>query len=207
MSRTEGQEWVARRAKAVLEVYTAFDALTENGIELQDRGEDMQIPCPFHNDTRPSARYYARGGNDCRFHCFKCKYHLHGIDLFMKFKNLDFITALVELERRFRIKVPRRPEAPDIKDPVDRASNYVSDAWADAPRVIKILEARLPKLRGSIPMADYVKFCRVLDSVQWDLDRSEGVTTPDMVQILGVVKRMMDDAACNVDTASRIMDK
>lgn len=206
MSRTEAQDWVARRAKAVLAVYSAFDALTENGIELQDRGEDMQIPCPFHNDTRPSARYYARGGIDSRFHCFKCKYHLHGIDLFMKFKNLDFMTALVELERRFRIKVPRRPEAPDIKDPIDRSSGYVSDAWSDAPRVVKILEARLPKIRGVVPMSDYVKFCRVLDSVQWDLDRSEGVTTPDMVQILNRVKAMMEEASVRSADASLIVD-
>lgn len=206
MSRTEGQEWVTRRAKAVLAAYTAFDALTENGIELQDRGEDMQIPCPFHNDTRPSARYYARGGTDCRFHCFKCKYHLHGIDLFMKFKNLDFMTALVELERRFRIKVPRRPEAPDIKDPVDRASDYVSDGWSDAPRVVKILEGRLKSLRGVVPMSDYVRFCRVLDSVQWDLDKSEGTTTPDMVHVLSRVKAMMEEASSRSAEASAIVD-
>lgn len=192
--RTDVQEWVQRRAAAVMDVYTTYDALLEGGVDVGEPGEDMQIPCPFHPDTRPSARYYARSGRDARFHCFKCKYHLHSIDVFAKFKNLEFMEALKQLERRFRINVPKIPELQETPDPVDRGSDYVSEAWSDVPRVLKILEDRLTRLRYVVPMGEYIKFCRVLDSVKWDFDRL-GSPGPGMVEILGTVKKMMEDAA------------
>ncbi len=177
-----------------MEVYSAFDCLVENGIELSSPTEDMQIPCPFHPDSRPSARYYSRGVKDGRFHCFKCRFHLHSVALYAQFRNMEFMKALVELERRFRIKIPLRPEAPEIKDPVDRGSDYISPAWQDVPRVLKILEARLPNLRKKIPLEDYVKFCRVLDNVVWDLEKSGGEQNESMVIALHKVLTMMDES-------------
>jgi hypothetical protein len=192
MSKTDIQEWISRRTKAVMDVYSAFDCLAENGIELISPTDDMQIPCPFHPDTRPSARYYAMGGRDGRFHCFKCKYHLDSINLFAKFNNYEFMKALSELERRFRIKIPLRPDAPEIKDPVDRGSDYISPAWSDVPRFLKILEDKLARIRYKVPMQDFIKFCRVLDSVQWDIDHN-GEQTKSMIDILGKVRVMMEE--------------
>jgi hypothetical protein len=106
--------------------------------------------------------------------------------------------ALTELERRFRIKIPRKPEGPTIVDPVDRGSSYVSDKWHDVPRVLALLEQKLLRIRDKCAMVDYVKFCRVIDAIRYDFDKTEKVT-PDMVAVLRRAGSMMDDVAAILD--------
>ena len=101
--------------------------------------------------------------------------------------------ALRDLERRFRIRVPERPDSPELEEPPDRSSSsYVSAAWRDVERILPILERKLRRLRDAASMTDYVRFCRVLDAVQWDLDRNNGEPTPQMVLILDKVRKRMD---------------
>jgi hypothetical protein len=197
-NRTVIQEWVARRVAAVREAYSPFDVLMERGIQdIPDKTTPAQIACPFHGvDHKPSARFYPAGSgrNYDIVRCFKCKENWDCINLHAKFKGIKFMEALVELERRFRIRVPKRPEAPEFTEPTDRGANYISDKWDDVPRVLILLETKLIRLRDKVPLTDYVKFCRVLDTVQWDLDRAAGKQTPDMVRILKRLRDVMDEA-------------
>jgi DNA primase len=163
--------------------------MLEAGIELIDKDTELQIRCPWHGpDNTPSARYYA--GQDPHFHCFTCKLHMRGIDIFGKLHNLKFMGALSELERRFNIKVPRRPET-DIEAPEDRNGQYQSKAWDDIPRVMDMLEAKLLRLRNSVPMTDYIKWCRILDAIRWDLDHNGGQPLPQMSIALSKLRNMM----------------
>src|SRR5271170_6588749 len=132
------KEWIQRRVAAVREVYSAYQFLTEHGVELPDESTAFQTNCLFHGaDNRPSARYYPReGGRYDYLRCFKCRENWDCINLLAKFNGLRFMEALQDLERRFHIKIPRRPEAPEIVEPIDRDSNYVSDQWQDVPRVL-----------------------------------------------------------------------
>jgi len=188
---TSDQEWVRTRVTAVLDAYSAFEALTENGVELVDKDTDLQIRCPWHGaDNKPSGRYYSRPYP--HFHCYTCKLHLNGIDVYAKFRGMEFMRALSELERRFSIKIPRRPEV-SVGLPMDRSGAYESEAWADVPRVLVMLETKLSRLRDRVALLDYVKWCRVVDAVRWDLDRSGGNGTPDMVAILMKLKSIMED--------------
>ena len=200
MDRTSDQEWVQERIRAVSRQYGAFDALIEEGIELEDKNSTVQIPCPLPGhgpDNRPSARYYAaEGSNSEHFFCFKCKVRLDGIGLMAKMRGMEFMRALSELERRFGIKTPRRPEA-DIGIPADKSGSYESEAWADVPRVLSILEKKLRRLRHKVAMLDYIKWCRVLDAMQWDLDR--GAAPAIMVPTLMKLKTLMDNAGQDAD--------
>ncbi|KKL45203.1 hypothetical protein LCGC14_2358010 [marine sediment metagenome] len=194
---TAHKDWIRRRVEAVRSVYTAFDALTEHGHGemIHDQDTASQLSCPVHGpDTRPSARYYPKMGGDHDYlHCYTCKIHADSLNLFMKFKGLPFMEALKDLERRFRIRVPERPDSPELEEPLDRSSSsYVSAAWQNVERVIPILERKLLRLRDTASMIDYVKFCRVLDAVQWDLDRNDGKPTPQMILILDRLRKMMD---------------
>lgn len=183
------REWIKRRIKVVLEHYGVFDALTEIGVELQDRDTSMQIKCPWHGaDDNPSARYYS--GPDSRFHCFTCKLHLNGIDILAKSRGIEFMRALSELEHRFNIKVPRQPKI-DIGLPTDKNSSYMSEAWADVPRVLTMFELKLIRIRDRVALSDYIKWCRVIDAVRWDLDHN-GSQTPDMVSALIKLKDIID---------------
>jgi len=193
-SKTEFQEWIVRRVREVESHISMYDILTSNNIDIPEERTDFQISCPLPGhgpDNRPSARYYGSGQRP-HFFCFKCKVRLDSINLYAKFRGLRFMDALADLEKRFRIKIPRRPEGPEIVEPSERKSEYVSDKWSDVPRVLAILEKKLISIRDRCGMSDYVKFCRLIDSVQYDYDKTQ-VSTPEMVSVLMRAISMVND--------------
>jgi hypothetical protein len=193
-ARPEILQWIQRRVAAVREVYSAYQCLTERGVELPDESTAFQVSCPFHGaDARPSARYYPRsGGKHDYLRCFKCHENWDCINLISKFNGLRFMDALADLERRFHIKIPRRPEGPEIVAPVDRESGYVSDQWKDVPRMLGLLEGKLRRIRDKASLNDYIKFCRVLDAVEYDFDKVNQ-STPAMADILKKTMDRMDE--------------
>jgi hypothetical protein len=196
LEQTKFQEWVKQRSDAVRDVYTAFDCLQENGHgeHLSDDITATQISCPFHGaDRRPSARYYpasSRGSSSVR--CFKCQESWDSINLYAKFKNLRYMDALSSLEKRFRIKIPRRPDSTVLPDVVTKGNHYVSEKWGDVPTVLTLLEKKLVRVKPKSGFNDYVKFCRVIDAVTYDFERSK-TSNDDMVKILLKTMSMMDD--------------
>lgn len=189
------QDWVKRRVEAVHSKYSAFDAITEIGVEgVSDDSTPTQVFCPFHHNTAtPAARYYPPSGRSFGYiRCFACKENWRAINIYAKARGKRFMDALQELERRYRISIPKRPEAPAYVEPIERNSNYESDGWTDVPRVLSLLEAKILRIRDICCLADYIKFCRVLDSVSFDFDKL-GKSTPDMVFILKKLIVMMDD--------------
>lgn len=203
--KTEFQEWIGRRVESVRKKYTAYQCLIENGFGdvLGDEASAIQISCPLPEhgpDKRPSARYYPSDGRRPydNVHCFKCKAHLDSINLYARLKGQKFIDALSTLERRFGIKVPRKPEPTPIAAPIDRDSNFVSEKWSDIPAVLLVLENKLKRIRDRCSMIDYIKFCRVIDAVRWDFDRIQKVT-PEMANILSRSMQLMDNCMISQD--------
>jgi len=111
----------------------------------------------------------------------------------MKFRGLHFADALKELEKRFGLKIPKRLDGTPFEEPKDRSSSrYVSDAWGDVPRVMKLLEKKLARVRDKASLSDYVRFCRVLDRISLDYNLAKGKQTDAMVQALGKLREAMD---------------
>lgn len=198
------RDWIRRRADAVRSRYTAFECLHEHGRgeSLVDPDTPVQIFCPFHaNVNTPAARYYpALGGRPDYVRCYACRENWDCLGLHMRFRGVQFMDAVRDLERRFGLKIPRRPEGPPIQEPKDKSTpDYESEAWSDVPRVLAVLEKKLRRIRDRSSMHDYVKFCRVLDAVQWDLDASAGVPGQEMVQALKRLREAMDrtEAECS----------
>ncbi len=195
------RDWVRRRIAAVQDKYSAYDALLELGVEgIVDQDTPVSVFCPFHPNTNtPAARYYpASGRNEGYLRCFACKENWRAINIFAKARGKRFMDALVELERRYRINIPKRPELPEYVDPIDRKSDYQSEQWADIHRVIPILESRLIRLRGRVHMPEFVRFCRVIDAVSYDFERT-GKSTPEMTNILRKLMGKMEDAVAIAD--------
>ncbi len=194
LEKTSVQEWIQRRVAAVRENYTAFQCITERGIEVPDDSTPYQIPCPFHGaDNRPSARYYPKSGHKNDYvRCFKCKENWDSINLYSKFNGKRFMDALQDLERRFRIKIPQRPESPEITEPAERKDSYVSNLWQDVPRVLALIEDKLIRVREKCSLTDYVRFCRVMDAVQWDFDKV-GKSLPAMSAALQKLMKRIDE--------------
>ena len=187
-------DWIKRRADAIRGVYSAFDALVELGVEgLSDEDAPTPLFCPFHtNVNTPAAHYYPRrGGRAGYLHCFAEKSSWDAINIYMKRKNLRFMEAIGELERRFRIKVERRPEGPAIEFK-ERSSGTTSEEWANVPRVLDVMEKKLLRIRSRCGLTDYVKFCRVIDAVRWDWE-STSQSTPTMANALAKLSAMMDN--------------
>jgi hypothetical protein len=202
LETTSLKEWIRLRANAVRDAYSTFDCLNEfgHGANLPDPGTSVQTQCAFHGvDNNPSARYYPRQRmRHDYFRCYKCRESWDSINLYGRFKGLRFMDALAALEKRFRVRIPRRPEGPEIVEPAERDHKYVSDKWADVPRVLAILEAKLARVRPKCGMHDYVKFCRVMDAVAWDFARVQSGTS----EMAAVLKKLMD----RMDEASELPD-
>lgn len=189
MDKTAFQEWVDERASVVRAQYSAFDCLQEHGFgnEIPDNTTPTQVSCPVHGpDNRPSARYYPSDGLRADYiHCYACKLHADAIQLYSKFKSIKWYEALKELERRFGIKVTKAPNGQPIEEPIDKTSSkYVSEAWNDVPKMLEMLEGKLLRIRDKVTMNDFIKFCRLLDLVRWDLDHTQQKVTPEMVEVL-----------------------
>lgn len=206
LSKTAMQEWVQRRVAAVHENYTAFTALMEAGVDsVPDDSTPTQISCPFHGeDRRPSARYYPRHGGAYDYvYCFKCKERWDCINLVAKFGGVRFMEALSRLERRFNIKTPQRPEAAGPVDPVERGSNYESDKWKDVPTMLSVLERKLRRARDKCAMLSFIKFCRVMDAVQYDFEK-DGKATPEMSSALRKLADRIDAAVAQAEAAGSL---
>lgn len=100
--------------------------------------------------------------------------------------------ALADLERRYRIMVPRRPDGPAIVEPADRKSDYVSDKWHDIPRVLLLVEQKLLRVREKLGLMDFVKYCRLLDAIEYDFNKT-GKPTDEMVAVLKKAMGRIDE--------------
>jgi hypothetical protein len=184
MTQTDVQKWIAQRIGAVSLVYSTYDALIEVGVEVPDRSIDYQVRCPWHGtDNKPSARYYGSGPNP-HFYCFKCKIQLNSVGIYAKHRSISFMEGLKELERRFSIKISKSPD-----HSIEQNEPSVYD---DIPTLINIIEKKLARLRDKCPMNNYVKFCRLMDTIQYDYDATSKAT-PEMISALKKLISKMDD--------------
>lgn len=206
MNKTSTQEWIARRADEIRKHYSAFQCLQEHGHGemLVDEDTAIQIFCPLHSNVNtPAARYYPASGTRSDYvRCYRCRENWDAPNLYARFKGIRFMEALQQLERRFGVRIPRKPDAPDIEEPADKSSaDYLSPAWKDIPRILTILEKKLHRIRDKTPLIEYIKFCRVLDSVQWDFDIAKGVATEQMSVILNKLRTRMDEHSAGPEEA------
>lgn len=57
---------------------------------VEGKRRDGFAPCPFHQEKTPSFKIY----KDNHFHCYGCNEHGDVIDLIMKMRNIEFISAV-----------------------------------------------------------------------------------------------------------------
>lgn len=122
-------------AKAPLE-----DVARRLGIETEKRGNQLSALCPFHQDTRPSLRFFPpNNGSSEHFHCFACGAHGHAIDLVKKVQGVEFLPAVQWLAQSFGVKIPRRVSTNqrEHKNTTTEAQTFalrVFEKYHDAPR-------------------------------------------------------------------------
>jgi DNA primase len=96
------------------------DVVAAAGIELHQRGHGYMACCPFHEDKTPSLSV---DGVPDHFHCFGCGASGDVIDFVQRTRDLDFLSAVAELdgtpgrdralsavEPRARLQVAAKPD-------------------------------------------------------------------------------------------------
>ncbi|WP_022853891.1 DNA primase [Thermodesulfatator atlanticus] len=88
-------------ARQIKEVANIVEVIGEH-VSLKRSGRNYLGLCPFHADKKPSFTV-----NEERqiFHCFGCGVGGDVIAFYMKFHNLDFVSAVKELAARFNIPI------------------------------------------------------------------------------------------------------
>jgi DNA primase len=187
LSQKEKDE-LKKRVQLVNEVYPVYEQLKELGHTLSDKDTPFQIACPFHEDNKPSARYYPGSDkeNYGHVHCFSCKAHTDTCGLYAKLKNIGFGSALKELERRFNIKIKETKE----EKPIPGAEN--------PKRLISLAEKKLRQIRNSSSLQDYVKICQMVDGVEWEIKKSEKVS-PKIIENIHKILEMVRQARLNFE--------
>lgn len=87
------------RASMVREHVTIFGVLDLYGVRHAGEGT-QQIPCPVHEDSKPSARVY---GEQNTVYCFKCGKVWDVVALVQAKERTTFEQALTWLERTFTV--------------------------------------------------------------------------------------------------------
>ena len=191
--KTREKEILEMRVRTINSIYSAFTALAESGIDLQDESTSEQILCPYHGDkNKPSARYYSSSGRaQSHFFCFKCRLRLDAVGIFARHKHLKFMDALKALERRYNITPPKIEDGPSFSF-TDKSGGYESDQWQNVEKMLDLCENKLSRVRPKCSMHEFIKVCRLIDNVRYDFEKI-GKATPDMVIGLNKIRFLMDD--------------
>lgn len=177
------KEEFKKRVQQVNEVYPIYEQLKELGYALSDKETPYQVTCPFHEDNKPSARYYPGSDreNYGHIHCFSCKTHAESCLLYAKIKNVGFGTALRELERKFNIEIKESKEEKPVP------------GTEDPKRLLLLAEKKLRQIRNFSSLQDYVMICQLIDKTEWEIKKSEKIS-PKMIENLHKSFEMIREA-------------
>lgn len=154
-----------------MERVSAHDVLRHFGVSLRysDDTQEEQILCPFHSDSKPSARVYPQEGNKASgLYCYTCQKRWDIINLWREFHGdpeRKYTLVLRELEKAFGIITP---ESPDLeRGPVNRGP---SDAEIAVRELLTTCERRLKMGKSSFTQEGFLKVGKVMDRLYYQLD-------------------------------------
>lgn len=139
---------------------TIFQAMEMVGIQLLHGHSTQQILCPFHDDSKPSARAYS---DTNKLFCFTCHKIWDQVSLVIEAKKVLFPQAIDDLEKYFKLDNPAENlpltvgynvnKEPDKTPSVSYLLSYVES---------QIIESKtqlgLPKYSGLLTILDYATF-------------------------------------------------
>ncbi len=148
--QTAVDQWRSSRRERILCEVSVFDVLGRFGKAPPHRGSrdrGQQICCPFHGDSKPSAKIYPpKSANEGgAVYCYVCRERWDVITLWKKFTDTTYAAAISQIEKEFGIVPDRCPDTPSLrqadalKQKADRLQ-YKSDR-------LKTCENRLRLLR------------------------------------------------------------
>jgi DNA primase len=114
-------------------------------VALKKSGREYKACCPFHNEKTPS---FWVSPDKQFYHCFGCGAHGTAVGFLMQYEKLGFLDAVEDLAQRAGLELPREaqgtrePGGGDLYDLMTRASRFLEQNLADAPRAREYLARR-----------------------------------------------------------------
>lgn len=126
--------FTAAKNIAIIDVYNRY---TGKNAKMKKGKKSTPVPCPFHEDRRPSMNLYPNN----TYYCFSCHEGGTNIDFIMKLKNLDSATAAkmlcedfgVEYEEKRGGKTTNPANVKGLIKTNEMLMNYFHLWLADAP--------------------------------------------------------------------------
>lgn len=147
---------VELRAINIKNKVNIFQALHFIGVRLLHGETTQQIICPFHDDTKPSARAY---GDSNKLFCFTCHKMWDVINVVQQGKNVSFFEAVELLEKHFKIDSPLNNLPLTIKYNLEKQTSQV----ASLAKLQEYAEEILIGARFELGLERYCKLLYALD--------------------------------------------
>lgn len=186
------REWIYQRKDTLLEKVSAQDVLRHFGVALRFTSGDQseQILCPFHDDSRPSARVYpSQGGKPSAFYCFTCGGKPKDIfGLWKEFKgdsDMRFTMILRGLEEAFGIETPEPPKreffgAESLRGP--------SEDEIEVRDLLAVCERRLRDAKANFNLKGFLVVGQCLDRLHFRM----GKGNIDLATAKGITRKVLD---------------
>ena len=178
LAGTAFREWTAIRKDTLRDKVKAHDVLRYFGISLKFSGSEHreQIPCPFHDDSDPSARVYPDEGpnSPSGLYCWTCfgGKRKDIFDMWKSFKGdegMRWTQILRGLEEAFGIEAPK---APTLSHENYESIRGPSEEEVDVQDLLKVCERRLRDSKPSFKMEGFMVVGQCLDRLHHRLEKN-----------------------------------
>lgn len=123
------------------------EILERYGIEYRHKGKRLELCCPFHHDTEPSAAVYPE---DDHFHCWACEITVDPIQFVQRYREISYQDARTMVETNFGY-------SPD-------SEKYDIVAVLRGQRM---MERKLSELRGTVDFRKHATRGELADKIIW----------------------------------------
>jgi DNA primase len=165
------------RAVTIRSKVNIFQSLEMIGVKLIRGAQTQQIVCPFHDDTKPSARVYEDTG---KLFCFTCHKLWDPIQLVMEKYEVSFEQAIERIESHFHID----PNKIDL--PTAIRYNVSRPQTPNLYHLAAYVEDRLIANRRSLGLKKYVKALYALDVFRYNYQKGK-ITSEDFRHALAEI--------------------
>jgi DNA primase len=152
---TSQQASIQLRADNVKSKCSIFDGLDLIGVKLLHGHGTQQIVCPFHDDTKPSARAY---GDSNKLFCFTCHKVWDVISVVMTGKGINYLEAIELLEKRFNVPNPMEDLALAVKFTLQK-----KDKSTSLDSLSKYVDSRLIEEKHQLGLQKSTRYLTALD--------------------------------------------
>jgi len=170
-------DWLDKRKEALVDKVSAHDVLRHFGVSLKFGGSDReeQFPCPFHNDSNPSAKVYPSSSRrPSHLYCFACGGK--GWDIFELYKlfqgspEMRFGQVLRGLEETFGLESPEPPYRVEDFD-FDQAPRGPSEEDLEVQSLLGVCERRLQDSKPYFKLDGFLVVCQCLDRLYYRIEK------------------------------------